>query len=96
MRLEARFKRRVRRSGSLFFWRDRTREVDFLTDAGGRLELFEARWTELRPSPTRSIRITCENSVGADRILGCGVVSRARNSFPLTDDVRALAVGDIR
>jgi len=33
--------------GSLFFWRDRTREVDFVVNAGGRLELFEAKWTEL-------------------------------------------------
>lgn len=31
----------------LFFWRDRTREVDFVVNKGGRLELFEAKWTEL-------------------------------------------------
>jgi hypothetical protein len=34
-------------TGSVFFWRDRTREVDFVADTGGRLELFEAKWTEL-------------------------------------------------
>ena len=39
--------RREARTGSLFFWRDRTREVDFVMDEGGRLELFEAKWTEL-------------------------------------------------
>src|SRR5207237_1194288 len=39
--------RRAGRAGSLFFWRDRTREVDFVVDVGGRLELFEAKWTEL-------------------------------------------------
>ena len=39
--------RRGGRIGSLFFWRDRTREVDFVVDVGGRLELFEAKWTEL-------------------------------------------------
>ena len=38
---------RAGRMGSLFFWRDRTREVDFVVNAGGRLELFEAKWTEL-------------------------------------------------
>ena len=37
--------RRAERTGSLFFWRDRTREVDFVVDTGGRLELFEAKWT---------------------------------------------------
>src|SRR2546423_6325348 len=35
--------RRTGRLGSLFFWRDRTREVDFVVDVGGRLELFEAK-----------------------------------------------------
>jgi len=39
--------RRSGRTGSLFFGRDRTREVDFIVNAGGRLELFEAKWTEL-------------------------------------------------
>ena len=32
----------VGRVGSLFYWLDRTREVDFVVDVGGRLELFEA------------------------------------------------------
>src|SRR5437764_5704172 len=31
--------RRAGRFNSLFFWRDRTREADFVVDAGGRLEL---------------------------------------------------------
>ena len=30
-----------------FFWLDRTREVDFMVHACARLELFEAKWTEL-------------------------------------------------
>lgn len=38
---------RAGRTGSLFFWRDRTREVDFVTDIAGRLELFEAKWREV-------------------------------------------------
>ena len=37
-----------RAGGDLPFWRDRTREVDFVVDVGGRLELFEAKWTESR------------------------------------------------
>src|SRR5207302_10341700 len=35
--------RRAGRAGSLFFWRDRTREVVFVVDVGGRLEAFEAK-----------------------------------------------------
>jgi uncharacterized protein len=39
--------RRSERVHSLFFWRDRTREVDFVVDIAGRLELFEAKWAEV-------------------------------------------------
>lgn len=39
--------RRAGHAGSLFFWRDRTREVDFVVDVGGQLKGFEAKWTEL-------------------------------------------------
>jgi predicted AAA+ superfamily ATPase len=88
--------RRAGRSGRLFVWRDRTREVDFLADIGGRIELFEAKWTEL-PSSADAVNLEfVRNLAGAERIVGCGVVSRARNSFPLTAVVQAWAVGDIR
>ena len=39
--------RRAGHVGSLFFWRDRTREVDFVVDVASKLELFEAKWNEV-------------------------------------------------
>jgi hypothetical protein len=39
--------RRMGRVGSLFFWRDHTREVDFVIDIAEKLELFEAKWNEV-------------------------------------------------
>jgi predicted AAA+ superfamily ATPase len=39
--------RRAGRTRSPFFCRDRTREVDFILEAGGRLQPFEAKGTEL-------------------------------------------------
>ena len=30
-----------------FAWRHRTREVDFVVEVAGRLELFEAKWAEI-------------------------------------------------
>jgi predicted AAA+ superfamily ATPase len=45
--------RRAGRMGSLFFWRDRTREVDFVVDIGGRLELFEANGPNCQPPATQ-------------------------------------------
>src|SRR6266851_10056753 len=87
--------RRAGRAGSLFFWRDRTREVDFVVDVGGRLELFEAKWTEL---PAESDLLNLEfvrQAVGKARVTTGALVSRTRNSFPLANGVRALPVSEL-
>lgn len=87
--------RRAGRSGGLFFWRDRTREVDFVVDAGGRLELLEAKWNEL---PTASDAVNIEfvrKVVGEARVKSGAVVSRAPNSFPLANGIRAVTVPEL-
>jgi uncharacterized protein len=87
--------RRLGRVGSLFFWRHRTREVDFVIDAGGRLEFFEAKWTEL-PTGGDAVNLNfVRKTVGRSRIASGTVVSRTPNSFPLGDGFRAVAVTDL-
>lgn len=87
--------RRAGRTGSLFFWRDRTREVDFLVDAGGRLELYEAKWTEL-PDMGDTVNLDfVRNVVGKSRVVGAAVVARAPNGFPLPNGFRALTVAEL-
>jgi uncharacterized protein len=84
------------RTGSLFFWRDRTREVDFLADAGGRLELFEAKWTEL-PDAGDTVNLDfVRNVVGKSRVAAGAVVCRTPNGFPLANGFRALPVNELR
>jgi uncharacterized protein len=87
--------RRAGRVGSLFFWRDRTREVDFVVDVGGRLEFFEAKWTEV---PTAADAVNLEfvrNVVGKSRIAAGGVISRTLNSYPLSNGFRAIQVTEL-
>jgi hypothetical protein len=87
--------RRAGRLGSLFFWRDRTREVDFVTDTGGRLELFEAKWREI---PTAGDAVNLEfvrEVVGPSRIAGAAIVCRAPNSFSLANDIKVLPVTEL-
>jgi predicted AAA+ superfamily ATPase len=87
--------RRAGRFNSLFFWRDRTREVDFVVDAGGRLELFEAKWTEL---PDRSDAVNLEfvrQVTGNSRSASASVVSRTPNTFPLADGIHAISIADL-
>ena len=83
------------RAASLFYWRDRTREVDFVADIGGRLELFEAKWTEL---PTAADAVNLEfvrNVLGARTAVRGGVVCRARNGFPLMTGFRAMPAAEL-
>ncbi len=87
--------RRAGHVGSLFFWRDRTREVDFVVDAGGRLELFEAKWTEL-PDISDTVNLDfVRNVVGKSRVAVGAVISRTPNGFPLSSEFRALPVTEL-
>jgi predicted AAA+ superfamily ATPase len=87
--------RRAGRVGSLFFWRDRTREVDFVVDAAGKLELYEVKWNEV---PTVGDTVNLEfvrNVVGNSRIASGAVVCRTSKSYPLGNGFRALPVTDL-
>jgi predicted AAA+ superfamily ATPase len=87
--------RRAGRVGSLFFWRDRTREVDFVVDAAGKLELYEVKWNEV---PTVGDTVNLEfvrNVVGNSRVASGAVVCRASKSYPLGNGFRALPVTDL-
>jgi predicted AAA+ superfamily ATPase len=87
--------RRAARAGSLFFWRDRTREVDFVVDIGGQLELFEAKWTEL-PSESDAVNLDfVRKVVGKAWVISGAVVARTRNSFPLPSGFRALSAFEL-
>ncbi len=94
----AQMRSRERRAGrvqSLFFWRDRTREVDFVADVGGRLELFEAKWSEV-PGADDTVNLHfVRDAIGKSRIASGAVICRAPNSYPLGDGFRALSVGEL-
>jgi hypothetical protein len=88
--------RRAGRTSSLFFWRDRAREVDFVVDVGGQLSLFEAKWTEL-PDESDAVNLDfVRKVVGETRVVGGAVVCRTPGSFPLTKGFRALPVSELR
>ena len=86
--------RRAGRTGSLFFWRDRTREVGYVVDAGGRLKLFEAKWTEL-PDLGDTVNLGfVRNVIGKSRVTPAES-SHAHRSFPLSNSFRALPVTEL-
>lgn len=84
--------RRAGRAGSLFFWRDRTREVDFVVDVAGRLEIFEAKWTEVADAAQAVNLRFVRDVIGPSRIASASVVSRTPNSYPISPGIRAIPV----
>jgi predicted AAA+ superfamily ATPase len=83
------------RAGSLFFWRDRTREVDFVTDSGGRLDLFEAKWTEL-PDDGDTVNLEfMRDVVGKSKVAGGAVIARPPNGFLFSTGIRAMPVSEL-
>ena len=87
--------RRAGRVGSLFFWRDRTREVDFVADIGGKLELFEAKWAEVPASGDTVNLDFVRNAVSKRRIARGVIVCRTPNGFPLANGFQALPVTEL-
>lgn len=94
----AQLRHREQRAGrvrSLFFWRDRTREVDFVVETAGRVELFEAKWTEL-PGVGDAVNLGFVRDVLKGRGVAAGsVVSRAPNAYPLSSGFRVLPIQDL-
>ncbi|MGA2003108.1 MAG: hypothetical protein ABSG70_06995 [Terriglobales bacterium] len=66
-----------------------------VVDVGGRLELFEAKWTEL-PDVGDTVNLdSVRNVVGKSRVASGAVVCRAPNGFPLANGFRALPVAEL-
>jgi len=83
------------RAGSLFFWRDRTREVDLVVDAGGNVELFETKWTELPDNRDTGNLEFVRNALVPKNVTSGAVVCRTPNSFPFSNGFRAIPVTEI-
>jgi len=80
--------------GGLYFWRDRTREVDFVIDRGGRIELVEAKFTELPAASDATNLYFVRDVVGGRRVEKMTVACRTPNPYPLGDGARAESPAD--
>lgn len=80
------------RSGgwNLNFWRDRTREADFLLHRGGKYHLADAKWTQ-HPSPRDASSLRKVAGVLPEGVVeSMSVVCRTPNAYPLTPDTDAV------
>jgi predicted AAA+ superfamily ATPase len=79
----------------LHFWRDRSREADFLWHHAGRFELADAKWTELPGAEDLAAlrRIAAELPKGS--VDGLSVVCRSPHGYPLPPDGKVLPLDEL-
>jgi hypothetical protein len=87
--------RRAGREASLFFWRDRTREVDFVVERAGQLELFEAKWTEIANARDAVNLEFVSRVVHPRKIRRASIICRTPNAYPLTPNVQVVPAGEL-
>ncbi len=89
-------RRQLNRHGgwTLHFWRDRTKEADFLHHRGGRFDLADARCTAAPDAhdAARLERIASELPRG--RVDRMAILCRCENPYPLSSRVQALPLGE--
>lgn len=81
--------------GSLFFLRDRSREVDFLLNRGGRFHLFECKWTERAETADLQGMAYAAKLLGGDAVRARTLVCRTPRSHPIAGGGSALGLGDL-
>lgn len=87
--------RMAARSHSLFFWGDRRREVDFVVEAAGRVDLVEAKWTEL-PSRSDAANLTfLRETIGPDRVASAAIICRPPNGYPLLPGIDVKTIDEL-
>ena len=80
---------------SLFFFRDRSKEVDFLIHRGGRFHLLECKWTELPSTDDAAGLEHVAGALGATAVLSRTIVCRTPRPFPLRSGVMAIGLADL-
>jgi len=83
------------RTGELFFWRDREREVDFLIHRGGRFLLAEAKWTELPAARDAANLLVIASQLPKGSVKRMAVICRSANAYPLGEGVEAVPLGEV-
>lgn len=87
--------RRAQQAGAnrrCYFLADRSKEVDFVLDHGGRLELFEAKWTEHPDSSDTAGIAHFVRIIGSSDIIRAAVISRTPIEYPINELVSAWTI----
>ena len=85
-------KMKARKSGmwKWNYWRDRSKEVDFLEDRGGRYRLFECKWNQFPSQRDTQSLIYVSQELDVSRVDEVYIIARTDHSFPLSQTIRVV------
>lgn len=78
--------------GDLFYWRDRTKEADFLLHRGGKYELLDAKWNEIPGARDARQLEKVRHEFPKGSVNRAALVCRTKNAYPLGDGLHAIPV----
>jgi predicted AAA+ superfamily ATPase len=85
-----------RRGGwSFSFWRDRSREVDFLFHRGGRFDLADAKWTEHPEQRDADALRRVASELPSSSVDRTAVICRCAHTYPVSPTVNAVPLHDL-
>ena len=73
----------------LYFYRDRSKEIDFLSPKGGRYELYEVKWQETPKKKDIKRMNAVAALIGAENIISRTVLCRTPVPYPIDDHTMA-------
>jgi predicted AAA+ superfamily ATPase len=90
-------RRQVHREGGwdFHFWRDRTKEADFLMHRGGTFDLADAKWAEQPSTRDAATLLRVAAELPKDRVRSCTVICRCANPYPLATGVYVVPLAGI-
>jgi len=75
----------------LAFWRDRSKEADFLLHRAGHIRLADAKWSEHPAGPDKLALVRREVRPSP----ACAIVCRAANRYPIAPRIEALPLAEL-
>jgi uncharacterized protein len=78
-------------SSRFYFYRDQTREADFLFDRGGRVTLYDAKWSELPDAASARGLQQVVTRIGKEWVDEAALICRTAQRFPLNEQISALS-----
>ena len=78
--------------GDLFYWRDRSKEADFLIHKAGRFEVLDAKWGEHPDSKDAAVVERVMGELPDGSVKRAALICRTGNAYPVRGKIQAVPV----